>query len=1016
LHHFVNSTIQQDQHVMRETIVDEQGNETTDVELIIESGYFDLDYYLAASGCEMGLEDAVHHFIEDGEPLGLCPGARFEVEFYKNTYPDVALSGMNSLLHFILHGEAENRYATMQCMERDIAVITGSGLFDTALYAKESRKTFFSARDAVKDYLLYGESVALLPCKGFDRDFYRKTYDDVSGNAFAHYLSVGISEARIGSAEKLKWLTESRSVQQKFDAEMYREQAGLHDAGDDELRRHYFSHGVREGLEPAPWFDYEFYISNNPDLKSFQTLHLYQLFWHYCEHGEKESRPAGMDLGQYVGAGDRTFSAARKTFICVVHDSSRTGAPLVALNLVRLMSKKYNIITLTGRKGELDAAFARFSCLYGHYIPVRSFGRLMLKKLGATGKIDFAVTNSVETLPFAQALADAQIPSVALVHEFAEYSMPKGKVADMVAASDRCIFPAQLVYQSLRKELKSVAMPSDDPSNCVIRPQGLLPFLPKSANVKRETVQELRDLLDIGPDDDVKVVVGAGYVQPRKGVDLFVQTAARFKHLHGDDFRFLWVGDGYKPETDINFSIWVRDAIVRAGLEKQVVFLEPQSDLEQVFELADVFFLPSRLDPFPNVVIDALQAELPVVCFDKTTGCAGFLQDLGVASHVAQYMDVDDAAAGLKKCLDPDFLASFPSSRQVVADKLDFADYTDFVELQANIAREGKVRQSARIQALLDGTWFDPLFYAGNTGINRKRDLVREHVLLSDKQLARYAPGPGHDVFLQQDEAEADAAPTHRCYFVTETERLPAADAPRAAVHIHLHYPDLAGSFVDAFEPFQEYFDFFVSTNDEENLEVLEAEFGGFDRVQFAECPNRGRNFGPLFSGEFVDKLRTYDLVGHFHGKKSMHSGDENGFGAAWRRFLIGSLAGSKGELIPFILQRFAADPQLGLLFPEDRHLTGWGANKSFAESLVADMGLAAPLPDYGRFPLGSMFWARSAVLDPFWRLGLAWDDYPREPLPYDGSILHAMERLLPVITDRVGMNWGTIYKAGEAW
>lgn len=40
------------------------------------------------------------------------------------------------------------------------------------------------------------------------------------------------------------------------------------------------------------------------------------------------------------------------------------------------------------------------------------------------------------------------------------------------------------------------------------------------------------------------------------------------------------------------------------------------------------------------------------------------------------------------------------------------------------------------------------------------------------------------------------------------------------------------------------------------------------------------------------------------------------------------------------------------------------------------------------------MFWIRSSVLGKFVELELVWRDYAAEPLPIDGTIVHAIERL----------------------
>jgi lipopolysaccharide biosynthesis protein len=63
-------------------------------------------------------------------------------------------------------------------------------------------------------------------------------------------------------------------------------------------------------------------------------------------------------------------------------------------------------------------------------------------------------------------------------------------------------------------------------------------------------------------------------------------------------------------------------------------------------------------------------------------------------------------------------------------------------------------------------------------------------------------------------------------------------------------------------------------------------------------------------------------------------------------------------------------------------------------------MGLMEPKNQYFNFPMGTMFWARSSAIRSLIVLNLSWEDYPAEPLPYDGTMLHAIERLLPFIVD----------------
>ena len=66
-------------------------------------------------------------------------------------------------------------------------------------------------------------------------------------------------------------------------------------------------------------------------------------------------------------------------------------------------------------------------------------------------------------------------------------------------------------------------------------------------------------------------------------------------------------------------------------------------------------------------------------------------------------------------------------------------------------------------------------------------------------------------------------------------------------------------------------------------------------------------------------------------------------------------------------------------------------------------------LPDHFNFPIGTMFWARTKALAPLIELNLRYEDFPEEPLPIDGTMLHALERLLPLITEKAGFSYALV-------
>ena len=118
--------------------------------------------------------------------------------------------------------------------------------------------------------------------------------------------------------------------------------------------------------------------------------------------------------------------------------------------------------------------------------------------------------------------------------------------------------------------------------------------------------------------------------------------------------------------------------------------------------------------------------------------------------------------------------------------------------------------------------------------------------------------------------------------------------------------------------------------------------------------------------------------------------------------------------MVDVILKAFVTDSALGLVFPEDPHLNDWNENRLIADDLARRMGITDPLPTHFDFPIGTMFWARPAALQPLFSLGLRWDDYPTEPLSEDGTILHALERLIPFAANNAGFRYATTLVPGS--
>jgi lipopolysaccharide biosynthesis protein len=160
--------------------------------------------------------------------------------------------------------------------------------------------------------------------------------------------------------------------------------------------------------------------------------------------------------------------------------------------------------------------------------------------------------------------------------------------------------------------------------------------------------------------------------------------------------------------------------------------------------------------------------------------------------------------------------------------------------------------------------------------------------------------------------------------------------------------------------------------------------------------------------------MRDYNIIGHVHGKRSLAVNAT--MGERWREFLWQNLIGDAHPMIDIIIERFAADGRTGFVFPNDSHLCDWDQNRDVAKDLARPMGIKVPLPPFFEFPIGTMFWARVDALRPLFKLKISRDDYPEEPVPGDGTILHALERLLPFVAQHAGYWLAVTHVPGVTW
>jgi glycosyltransferase involved in cell wall biosynthesis/GT2 family glycosyltransferase len=303
----------------------------------------------------------------------------------------------------------------------------------------------------------------------------------------------------------------------------------------------------------------------------------------------------------------------RRDILIVSHDALPHGAQYLALHMAQELSQVlgYRVQLLSLGSGPLMGEYARYAKV--HLIDIEKSGDKGIAEYVAEVQakgINLAIVNttaSTHTIPF---LKQAGIKVLALVHELPDLIHRHGLEQHARIATTHAnvlVFPAELVRDGYAR---FGHLSSDRVRTC---PQGLYKRNRFKQREKEHARVELRRRLRLDP--AALVVLGVGFGDKRKGFDLFVASGIQIC-LAEPRAVCLWVG---MLDSALESEALMR--IDEAGLLSRFVFPGHESETDLFYAGADVYSMTSREDPFPSVVLEALDAGLPVVGF---RGAGGF--------------------------------------------------------------------------------------------------------------------------------------------------------------------------------------------------------------------------------------------------------------------------------------------------------------------------------------------------------------------------------------------------------
>jgi glycosyltransferase involved in cell wall biosynthesis len=876
---------------------------------------------------------------------------------------------------------------TIKADDALIDLIAASDLFDSTYYSDQvPEAAAWSRVDQIRHYLEEGESSGKSPTIIFDAQFYCRTYPDLqrAPNKFAHFVEYGHAEGRLGTLAAFL-------IQEDLDEVAIQE----HLVPDPEVDRsspHYLralARAIKRGESDPQYFSGDFYLRMYPDLRSSSSPPLV----HYLLYGREEQRRCNIDLLDDISFNHRAVVRDRPFIMVGAHECSRTGAPKVALDLASELSKHFNIIFVALEEGPLlPLAKYRFP------VTVRASknaeeAKLIYQMLHQICPFDRAIFSSVACEAFMRGLAETDVQIICLVHEFREdfFWVERSIVnfCDLLVFSSRRLLSswANLILEVGRSTGRSLVLPQPPAADNGRR----LSKADARAEVERRTGLAL---------DGAILVLGAGLVQIRKGTDIFLQVATDLRTKPGK-YVCVWIGKQIHEE-DQGFGVYLHAHIDLSRDEKgraAVHFLPPGSLYETLMDAADVFVLPSRLDPLPNVALDAAERNTAVIAFKGATG----LPDLAEAGRIrlieVEYGSIEQTVAAIQEeTRVPNPLLRLLKTDEGAAEAtLRPWEYESYARHILKAADDLRARGFAASDVAIDPEYTGPIMrtrfdaFHGEAERKSSTNLVRKILRLG---VATVNPRPG--VHSSRD----GAGELTRYRSVWSQDRKIEQLPPNALIHVHAYYPDVLEEIFSRFAKRARAARVVLTTSDESRAELIRtmATDFGITGVEIIIGGNAGRDIGP-FLDHIPTLSRDEDIVCHIHTKKSPDAGDW--FGQKWRNNMFQSMLSQPAV-------NLIEDREIGLVIPDNPRNNGWGKNWSEAEEVACHWGRALPLHP-GPFPIGNMFWVKGVVLRKMREatLGMEW---PAEPVPVDGTLLHAIERLWPMACAEAGKTIAAVH------
>ncbi|MFX1294520.1 MAG: glycoside hydrolase family 99-like domain-containing protein, partial [Promethearchaeota archaeon] len=352
-----------------------------------------------------------------------------------------------------------------------------------------------------------------------------------------------------------------------------------------------------------------------------------------------------------------------KKIVVVAHDAHPHGAQFLILNVVKTLKEQFgfNIITILKDDGKLKTEFTKYSKVIEWFNLNKQEKFLITKTIHDRDYVK-AICNTSDVGEVVEYLKKTGFKIITLIHEMEGIIKEKNlkdSIDKILKYSDLLVFPGKQVLESFPNITKPIRQKT------IFRPQGI--YLKNTyKNDIKEAREEIRKRYKL-PKNSI-IVLNIGYADYRKGFDLFIEIGKKILDQNKNIY-FIWVSH-YEKEIFKRTT-----AKIEKKKRKNFIFPGFVEDVGIFYAASDIFLLTSRQDPFPSVVLEALDVGLPVIGFEGAGSfCELFKEKGGI---LIPYLDIAIATKEVIELINNKSKRERISqeAKEIAQDRFDFNDY-----------------------------------------------------------------------------------------------------------------------------------------------------------------------------------------------------------------------------------------------------------------------------------------------------------------------------------------------------